>query len=796
MSDVYLGVTRRTVCPNAIAGGAMKRLAMIGLALILAAASFSCSGKATDSAIPAQRAGVVANPSETPIPQVSFSASAIYVEGFVERGREGSWLTLEIGDSIEADDSIRTGPDGSCEIQFGSSAALRIQPSTLFIVNAIALSSATSQVQGSLAIGTVLNKVSKLSGNDSYTIRTETSVAGVRGTDFVVSTDSVNGTTVSVKSGTVAVIPVSATVFKLLDESEFNPIAAAAVQAIVASASIVEANQQITVAQSDADAADVIYREMELEVASVSAETVTALAKATGTESKGVAAGFPLGTDAVPSALSPGRSRPLIAAGNEIFMSRFNVTGATAPGTSSKIVTGTAGPAETGMTADVEADLAIAQTADVLKRLAARADQGLVRTVPVTMVERSPARESFKILETMMIPEAPVALSPSEEPISMVRTQPEQATPATQTVAPVVPQPKPASPAAQVPKPSSVAATPAKPAAKNDHLVASWQALKGAITGNVVRVDAVEVFVLSDPKGELSGVSAAGKVLWTVTTANRGAEMASAIPFKGIVYYSGSNELVAIDAASGKMLYRTPLEGDRSHILGNRVVPFPDAVVFPTMSGLDVLDANTGEVVRSVPIPGGITMTPANYQGKAVIVNQKGVFMLVDLNTGEIQARIQTGAVQPVALAPRIFGTLACFADRKGLLVMIDLAAMKVAWEKVLPSSGGVFSDVEMGTEGVFAYGKQTIFSYSLDGTELAPPITNVSAPPLLSRGILYYGTTNGALVAVRLSPFAEIGRVTIGSRITARPLFADGFIYVGTGSGKLIKIDPGKISP
>ncbi|TFG82444.1 MAG: hypothetical protein E4H20_07665, partial [Spirochaetales bacterium] len=147
----------------------MKRLAMIGLALILAAASFSCSGKATDSAIPAQRAGVVANPSETPIPQVSFSASAIYVEGFVERGREGSWLTLEIGDSIEADDSIRTGPDGSCEIQFGSSAALRIQPSTLFIVNAIALSSATSQVQGSLAIGTVLNKVSKLSGNDSYT---------------------------------------------------------------------------------------------------------------------------------------------------------------------------------------------------------------------------------------------------------------------------------------------------------------------------------------------------------------------------------------------------------------------------------------------------------------------------------------------------------------------------------------------------------------------------------------------------------------------------------------------------
>jgi outer membrane protein assembly factor BamB len=73
-------------------------------------------------------------------------------------------------------------------------------------------------------------------------------------------------------------------------------------------------------------------------------------------------------------------------------------------------------------------------------------------------------------------------------------------------------------------------------------------------------------------------------------------------------------------------------------------------------------------------------------------------------------------------------------------------------------------------------------------------PISQVSAAPLLSQGRLYYGTNDGFLVALNLSPLAERGRVRLGSRLSARPLLADGFLYLGTNTGRLLKLDPSKI--
>jgi outer membrane protein assembly factor BamB len=760
------------------------------------------------------------------------------VEGFVERGREGNWIPLEIGDSVEANDSIRTGPDGSCDIQFGGSATMRIQPATLYLVNTVALSAEANRIEGSLSIGTVLSKVNKLTGNDAYMIRTESSVAGVRGTDFVVSNDSVNGTTVAVKSGSVAVLPVSPAVYKLLEASSANPAAAAAVRSIVASASIVGANQELTIDKATADLAALVYEDIAQEVALISSDSIEALSAAATSGARdaaasgardaaasgardAAAAAVPGGSGAAFASAPVGEgifaTSPLIAAGDSIFPSL-------APALSAVQEKAAAGGAQAQ-----PPEPALQRALEALERINEKAETGLQAQPARSLPERSPFIETFKRIDTM--PVATAALQGAAEPVSLLRTGQEPADgsaaeqtgvaaiapaasatapassaaqaasaaaptaggPAASVPAPAVPQAKAVPAPKPAPSPAIAAAKPA-PAAKRDFLVAEWEALKGSVSGRVVRVPSSDVFVLSDPRGTISGVSAAGKLLWTVATENRGAELMSAVPFKGVVYYSGSNEYLAIDALKGTVLQRVALDGDRSHVLGNRVVPFPDALVFPTMSGLEVLDPQTGAVMKTLPVPGGSTMSPANYEGMAAIVNQKGMFMLIDLASGDIKAQVQTGALQPVALAPQIFGQRACFADRKGLLVMIDLATMTVAWERPLPIAGGVFTDVEMGGEGVFAYGRQTVFAYSLEGAELMKPIGQVSAPPLLSQGVLYYGTNDGFLVALGLSPIAERGRVRLGSRLSARPLLADGFLYAGTNSGRLLKLDPAKI--
>jgi len=140
-----------------------KACVIIGFACLVAA----CSGGDASVKEPASR-GALADASQgLALPRATFSASCIFVEGFVERGREGNWIPLEIGDSVEADDSIRTGPDGSCDIQFGGSATMRIQPATLYLINTVALSAEANRIEGSLARGTVLSKVNKLTGNDA-----------------------------------------------------------------------------------------------------------------------------------------------------------------------------------------------------------------------------------------------------------------------------------------------------------------------------------------------------------------------------------------------------------------------------------------------------------------------------------------------------------------------------------------------------------------------------------------------------------------------------------------------------
>lgn len=317
-----------------------------------------------------------------------------------------------------------------------------------------------------------------------------------------------------------------------------------------------------------------------------------------------------------------------------------------------------------------------------------------------------------------------------------------------------------------------------------------WDSLMGGIAGNLIRVPQTGVFVLSDSDGNLTGINEEGRLLWFQKSNNRNADRSYPVPFKGLVYYSGSRELLIIDSLSGELLSLELLEGDRTHADGTRTVPFPGAIISPARETLEVRDEKTGKVERSIPVPDGLSMTPVNYNGMAAVVNQKGVFMLLDMTSGAVRASVQTNAGQTIALAPRIYGNYACFADRKGLLVMVKLEPIALAWEHKLPGSSGVFSDIEISDAGVFAFSKDTVYSFSLEGIELMEPLSKVSAPPLLSRGILYYGTLDAFLVALRVSDGKELGRVAIGSKASARPLYSDGAIYIGTSSGKLVKVD------
>ena len=128
------------------------------------------------------------------------------------------WIPAEIGDLVTRANSVKTGPDSSCEIQFASTAVIRLQENTEIEIRRVSLAPDASKVGLKMVAGSVLAKVQKLSKQDSFSVATQSAVCGVRGTEFSVSTGDGTETVLAVKEGAVAVLPPSMDVESLMEQ--------------------------------------------------------------------------------------------------------------------------------------------------------------------------------------------------------------------------------------------------------------------------------------------------------------------------------------------------------------------------------------------------------------------------------------------------------------------------------------------------------------------------------------------------------------------------------------------------
>lgn len=106
----------------------------------------------------------------------------------------------EIGQSVAVRARIRTGPDASCELVYNGKNAIRLGKNTEAVID---FAAATAEIELNRGgVTSVLRKLGKVAGTDSFRIRTGTAVAGVRGTSFCVWADATS-TYVCACNGTV-----------------------------------------------------------------------------------------------------------------------------------------------------------------------------------------------------------------------------------------------------------------------------------------------------------------------------------------------------------------------------------------------------------------------------------------------------------------------------------------------------------------------------------------------------------------------------------------------------------------
>jgi hypothetical protein len=118
--------------------------------------------------------------------------------------RTGSSNTLAIGDVIKESDSITTGERSSCDVKIGSS-IIRIKEKSKMSFASLSSKDSSENTSLELQEGRLLCKPKKLLKSESFTVRTPTAVAAVRGTEFTIESDPEKTTRIKVFDGKVAV---------------------------------------------------------------------------------------------------------------------------------------------------------------------------------------------------------------------------------------------------------------------------------------------------------------------------------------------------------------------------------------------------------------------------------------------------------------------------------------------------------------------------------------------------------------------------------------------------------------
>ena len=110
----------------------------------------------------------------------------------------------EIGDIVKENDIITTGENASCDVKIGDS-IIRIKSQSKAIMSSLLRKGTTENTTINLDSGKIICKAKKLLKDDSFIVKTPTTVAAVRGTQFIVEADKKLTSRIKVFEGEVKV---------------------------------------------------------------------------------------------------------------------------------------------------------------------------------------------------------------------------------------------------------------------------------------------------------------------------------------------------------------------------------------------------------------------------------------------------------------------------------------------------------------------------------------------------------------------------------------------------------------
>ena len=764
----------------------LKRKSLLSITFLFAAFLISCGGGGQDTQAV----------SSVELPQLS-QGLITFTTGYVQIFRNNEWTEAEISDFVEKGDTVKVDTDSFCEIQFGNKAVIKIEENTEIVIPSLNAAEGSTDIGIKMITGTVLSKVSKLASDESFTVNTQSAACGVRGTQFMVSTEGKEDTLLAVKEGFVLLVPAKINIKELLEQlPSDNTDVYDSVKNIEESFTIVGADQEIEIRAEDMVRIEKTYEDLEK---AVSVFNESGGSKKSADEIKSL-------TTLLVKELSV--TAPLSDKNRKEMEYLDSMVIRQISDSENK------NDADLLVTVSAESDISDAQIirnrhvigygkfsavvnngeeVSILFRKRGYYDKELVFTADINkeniyslILEEDPDAEKFAEITINTIPDdAEIVIdNVTEGSGSLVK---EMLSDKAYSV--LVKK-------TGFQKKYFNIVNPEKNETIEVELLPSIErkikVSNGTLTGYTVFHDN-KIFA-ADTYGELSAADPAGKILWKQQTGNTPNERAFPVVRKNKVYFSGPNEFITSSAVSGDVINSMFLEGDTSHVFGRRVIFAGDKGIYPANNSLIIFSPDTGEFGNSIEIPSGTRMTPLYHNNEILIVNQKGLFMRIDPETGDIKSKIQTEAVQPVVNNVLVSDGKAYFNGRKGKVVCIDLASNTVKWSKdLVPGKTAMITgDLQCRGKALFAFTGNKIYIISAEnGKRLFQPVSGVSSPPVVAGKRLYYGTTGGLFVTADADTGRTIDTIDIKAKITASPVFAGGKVYAGSSGGEIFVLNP-----
>jgi outer membrane protein assembly factor BamB len=358
--------------------------------------------------------------------------------------------------------------------------------------------------------------------------------------------------------------------------------------------------------------------------------------------------------------------------------------------------------------------------------------------------------------------------------------------------------------------PLSAAPVQAEPK-KSPAILASLAVSQGKRLDSLVRSGSF--LVASDVSGSIICLDAKGKVIWRVPVEKGSRPVLS----KGYLYVSGTKDFAVINAATGSVERGSALPP------GARLAAFPDGAAAASSAGLSLFRSGSANAWTTFPVNGGpLAVMSLNDKGNNLLVSLVPGGLAI-VSTGD--SRIAAVAPGPVAGCLRYYGSRAVAAGARAdalapgaavpsgtvpeapgapaggsasgagkpaaasyEVALYALPELELLWS--LPLALKPEADPELGPEGAFIYGEGRLEAYSLAG-EAIGRLSGLSAPPLLSNGVLYYGLSDGSFIAAQASDLAVMASIRLPAALAARPIPFDGELRLPLSDGSIVALDP-----